>query len=434
MRDTQSHTQLVDRGDHGEPTSDTDAAAGLARRERALAEREATLEAERNELEQAHAALRREAEQLATTSLYRTQFLASISHELRTPLNSMLILSKMLWDNASGNLTSKQVDYAQIIHSSGNDLLTLIDEVLDLCRLEAGTVPLDLGEVQLGTAIETIERAMRPVAERRGLMFSVVVDPGVPEHMHTDQRRLRQMLEYLLSNALKFTERGRVELRVGCAGPVEHIDKPDTVMIAFAVRDTGIGIPRDKHRAIFEAFQQADSRIGRRYGGTGLGLAVAREIARMLGGEIQVESEPGRGSTFTLLLPSRRRRRQPLAGRKVLLVDDDLRNVFALGSVLEDHGLLVLRADSGPDGLAMLDEVPGIHAVLMDVMMPGMDGYEAMRAIRRNPAFAKLPIIAVTANAMPGDREKCIASGATDYLSKPVDVDLLLSRLTSLLA
>jgi signal transduction histidine kinase/CheY-like chemotaxis protein len=421
MRDTPSP--------HTSPSVDEDA---LARREQAVAAAERALEAERIELERARADLRREAEQVATTSLYKSQFLANISHELRTPLNSMLILSKMLWDNASGNLTAKQVDYAQIIHSSGNDLLTLIDEVLDLCKMEAGTVPLDLGEVDVGNAMRAIERAMRPIAEKRGLTFTVVVEPDVPDQIHTDQARLRQMLEYLLANAIKFTERGRVELKVRTGTPAERLPQPGAVTIAFAVRDTGIGIPRDKHRAIFEAFQQADGHIGRRYGGTGLGLAVAREIARMLGGEIRLESEPGRGSTFTLLLPSRRRRRRRLEGHKVLVVDDDARNVFALGSVLEDHGLLVLRADSGPEGIAMLHQVAGIEAVLMDVMMPGMDGYEAMRTIRREPAFADLPIIAITAQAMTGDREKCIASGATDYLSKPVDIELLLARLTTL--
>jgi len=297
---------LTDPREHAEPTSgaDADAQLVLERRERALVEREAAVEAEYAALEQARAALRREAEQLAKTALYRTHFLASMSHELRTPLNSMLLLSKTLWDNGAGNLTSKQVDYAQIIHASGNELLTLIDEVLDLCRMEAGTVPLDLAEVDIGAVIATIEGAMRPVAERRGLAFTVVVDPDVPAHMHTDQRRLRQMLESLLSNAFKFTEHGCVELWVRNTVPGADIDKPRTATIAFSVRDTGIGIPSDKQRAIFEAFQQADSRIGRRYGGTGLGLAVAREIARILGGAIAVESEPGRGSTFTLLLAS----------------------------------------------------------------------------------------------------------------------------------
>jgi signal transduction histidine kinase/CheY-like chemotaxis protein len=398
----------------------------LVRREQAIATAERALETERLALEQARAELRREAEQLATTSLYKSQFLANISHELRTPLNSMLILSKMLWDNAGGNLTTKQVDYAQIIHSSGNDLLTLIDEVLDLCKMEAGTVPLDLGEVDVANTMRAVERAIRPQTERRGLLFSVVIEPDVPLQIHTDPARLRQMLEYLLANACKFTERGRVELKVRTATPEERLPQPGATTIVFAVRDTGIGIPRDKHRAIFEAFQQADSHIGRRYGGTGLGLAVAREIARMLGGEIRLESEPGHGSTFTLLLPSRRRRRRRLEGHKVLLVDDDARNIFALGSVLEDHGLIVLRADSGREGIAMLQEVPGIEAVLMDVMMPGMDGYETARAIRAMPSFGDLPIIQLTAKAMSGDREKSIAAGASDYVTKPVDVDQLL--------
>ncbi|HWB76352.1 MAG TPA: ATP-binding protein [Nannocystaceae bacterium] len=399
-----------------------------------------------------------ELEQRAASSRYQSQFLANMSHELRTPLNSMLILSKMLWDNPDRNLSTKQVEYAHIIHSSGNDLLTLIDDVLDLCKIEAGTVPLDVEDVMMPEIAAHCDRTMRPHAEQRRLRFDVVLDPLAPPTIRTDGRRLRQVLKNLLSNAFKFTDDGGVTLTIGVAqsgwSKDERALAEASKVLRFAVEDTGVGIPKDKHRVIFEAFQQADGTTSRRYGGTGLGLSISREIARMLGGEIGLESEPGRGSTFTLYLPDRsasaglRRRgdtaelgrveslpdphdarRGSVRGRKVLLVDDDVRNLYALGTLLELHGLVVLRADNGRDGISMLLRVPDIEVVLMDVMMPQMDGYETMRQIRRTEGLGQIPIIALTAQAMKGDREKCLAAGASDYVSKPVDTEHLLARL-----
>ncbi len=410
------------------------------------------------ELQRANAEL----EQRAASSRYQSQFLANMSHELRTPLNSMLILSKMLWDNPDDNLSGKQVEYAHIIHSSGNDLLTLIDDVLDLCKIEAGTVPLDVEDVALAEVAAHCDRTMRPVAEQRRLRFDVTLDPTAPTTVRTDGRRLRQLLKNLLSNAFKFTDDGGVSLTIHVANDGWSTDEralvEATQVIAFSVEDTGVGIPKDKHRLIFEAFQQADGTTSRRYGGTGLGLSISREIARMLGGEIGVDSEPGQGSTFTLYLPDRttpalRRRgdtaeigrhdagralgqqldprRGSLRGHKVLLVDDDARNLYALGTLLELHGLVVLRADNGHDGLSTLLRVPDVEVVLMDVMMPQMDGYETMRAIRRTEGLGQVPIIALTAQVMKGDREKCLAAGASDYVSKPVDTEHLLARLRS---
>jgi signal transduction histidine kinase len=398
-----------------------------------------------------------ELEHRAEASLYQSQFLANMSHELRTPLNSMLILSKMLWDNPDGNLNSKQVEYAHIIHSSGNDLLTLVDDVLDLCKIEAGTVPLDVEDTMLAEIAGHCERTMQPAAEQRRLRFDIALDPAAPASIRTDGRRLRQVLKNLLSNAFKFTDEGGVTLRIGVArsgwSKDERTLAEAATVIAFAVEDTGVGIPKDKHRIIFEAFQQADTTTARRYGGTGLGLSISREIVRMLGGEIGLESEPGKGSTFTLYLPDRiarslRRRGDPgetrpppvpladaagasLRGRKVLLVDDDARNLYALGTLLETHGLVALRAESGHDGIAMLQRVPDVEVVLMDVMMPDMDGYETMRQIRRTEGLGQVPIIALTAQAMKGDREKCLAAGASDYLAKPVDTEQLLAKLRS---
>jgi CheY-like chemotaxis protein/nitrogen-specific signal transduction histidine kinase len=706
--------------------------------------------------------LQEKAEQLALTSKYKSEFLANMSHELRTPLNSMLILAKTLWDNIDGNLTNKQSEYARTIHSSGADLLALINDILDLSKIEAGSMDVELADVGFVFLRDFCEHTFRPVAEQRKLEFTLDVSTRLPPALRTDGRRLQQVLKNLLSNAFKFTERGGVQLRVsveteGWGEDKEVLNRAERV-IAFAVKDSGIGIPIDKQQIIFEAFQQADGTTSRKYGGTGLGLSISREIARLLGGEIQVESQPGLGSTFTLYLPIRyvqppkridstltagssksseahrhgshqlpsparsparplsepepridmapadweldlpddresigpndrvllvveddrafaqilldmarargfkavlagrvesalyllgrirvdavtldlhlpdrdgwvvldrlkhdpRTRHVPvhiisvedeekrglkqgamaylhkpvskegveaaltrikafverpvkkllvvedndvqrkttvelignrdvqttavgtggealallgkekfdcmvldlglpdipglqliqqieqdlhvkdlpiivytgkelsmqeetelrmvteaivvkgvksperlidetalflhrveanlpepkrrmieqlrktddtLAGRKVLIIDDDVRNIFALSTVLQIHGMLTIHAENGKDGISTLKEHPEIEAVLTDVMMPEMDGYETMQTIRSIPEFAKLPIIALTAKAMKGDREKCIEAGASDYISKPVDTDQLLSLL-----
>jgi HAMP domain-containing protein/CheY-like chemotaxis protein/signal transduction histidine kinase len=740
----------------------------LAERAQLLTQQKSEVETKNREVERARTLIQEKAEQLTLTSKYKSEFLANMSHELRTPLNSMLILSKMLADNVEANLTAKQVEFAQTVHSSGSDLLALINDILDLSKIEAGSMTLDIGELRFAAVRDFCEQTFRPVAEQKKLSFGIEITGDLPSSMRTDGRRLQQVLKNLLSNAFKFTESGGVHLMIhpateGWSDDQQVLNEAERV-VAISVKDTGIGIAKDKHQIIFEAFQQADGTTSRKYGGTGLGLSISREIAKMLGGELRLESEPGKGSVFTLYtpvtyMPSTKRPKadaadvgdddgpvssgpsgttpsmdsaggtqtkgtgtasasaqvaqalaewedvevsddreviQPgdrvlliieddaafaqilldmarargfkglcagraetvfrlvrrftvdaitldlrlpdqdgwtvldrlkhdaktrhipvhiisadedeqrglkqgaiaylhkpaskeaveealgriksfverpvkkllvveddegqrksiaelignhdvhttsvatgkealaalgqdpfdcmvldlglpdmtgfeliervkndlgnkelpivvytgkelsrteetklrrvaeaivvkgvksperlldetalflhrveanlpepkrrvieqlrkvddtLAGRKVLIVDDDVRNIFALTTALERYGIQSVYAENGKDGIALLKTTPEIDAVLMDVMMPEMDGYETMQAIRKIGKFKKLPIIALTAKAMKGDREKCIEAGASDYVAKPVDTDQLLSLL-----
>jgi HAMP domain-containing protein/CheY-like chemotaxis protein/signal transduction histidine kinase len=712
----------------------------LAQKAQQLAEQNVEVERKNQEIEQARRALEEKAKELALTSKYKSEFLANMSHELRTPLNSILVLGQQLTDNADGNLTPKQVEFARTIHGAGTDLLNLISDILDLSKIESGTVSVEAEEVFFSSLLDAIGRPFRHEAENRRLSFEVHTDPHLTRSLVTDSKRLQQVLKNLLSNAFKFTEQGGVRLSVSEAGSgwsQEHpiLSKAASV-VAFEVADTGIGIASDKQRIIFEAFQQADAGTSRKYGGTGLGLAISRELASLLGGEIQLRSTPGRGSTFTLYLPqtyvvpsatllaardgkssvlapiqlssvkvmelpaehiaddrenlqpedavlliveddphyarvlcdlgrekgfkvllamrgaealalareyhpaavsldvflpdmlgwtvlnhlkqdpatrhipvqmltldedrhhglargafafvrkptspeeleqafsrikeysSARRKRllvvednpaeqlsikellgyhdldvtvagtgtealddireqsfdcvvldlrlpdmsgfevlerlrdtpsvndlpvvvftgkelspeedarlhtlarsvvvkgvesperlldetalflhrvvadlpiekqnmldrlhrsdDALVGRKVLVVDDDVRNIFALSSVLERRGMTVLTAGTGREAIATLEETPDMAIVLMDIMMPEMDGYETMQVIRQNPSFRRLPIVALTAKAMKGDREKCLEAGASEYLAKPVNTEQLLSTL-----
>nr|HEX4314117.1 HAMP domain-containing protein [Kofleriaceae bacterium] len=258
-----------------------------------LTEQKAEVERKNRQVELARQELEEKAEQLALTSKYKSQFLANMSHELRTPLNSLLILSRQLADNNEGNLSEKQIRYADTIRQAGTDLMTLINEILDLAKIESGTMAVEIGQVRFANLRDYVDQTFRQVAEEKGLMFTVELDGEMPQSLETDDMRLRQVLRNLLSNAIKFTERGRVKLRVAKVNEV----------IAFSVSDTGIGIPQDKQRLIFEAFQQADGSTSRKYGGTGLGLAISREIAGLLGGDLRVDSAAGQGSTFTLYLP-----------------------------------------------------------------------------------------------------------------------------------
>jgi len=730
----------------------------LEEKAKQLEEQNQSIEIKNREVEMARASLEEKAEQLQLISKYKSEFLANMSHELRTPLNSLLILAKLLADNKESNLSEKQVEYAKTIYASGGDLLSLINEILDLSKVEAGKMQIEPRDIALVDLKEFVERNFRPVAEQKSLDFSVDLAGPLPGHVRTDPQRLQQVLKNLLANAFKFTDQGSVVLRIHTVQDRRGLDndalhRADQV-IAFSVIDTGIGIPRNKQRLIFEAFQQADGTTSRKYGGTGLGLSISREITRLLGGEIHVESVPGQGSMFTILLPDRylgeepasdeqeaempeqpgprrldqqappaphrptaiealasapapaetiapkpvdddrehlregdrvlliieddvkfarimvgmarekgfkavvatrgdtglalanelqpaaitldiqlpvvdgwsildrlkrnprtrhipvhvisivekskkgaamgafaylekpvskdalegafthiqsfvekkvkrlllveddasqakgirelvgegedvsitsvstgeaalqeleagdfdcvvldlllgdvdgtklleqiktqprfrdlpvivytgkelskkeelrlkkfaesvifksgaaspekllsdtaiflhriddkmpeqsrkileasREREESMAGKKVLVVDDDVRNIFALTSVLESHGLEVLYAENGKDGIAVLERNPDVNVVLMDVMMPEMDGYETMKAIRKDPAYKALPIIAITARALKEDRDKCIVAGASDYLPKPVDTDKLL--------
>ncbi len=413
------------------------------------------LEVKNQEVELASRSVEEKAEQLQLISKYKSEFLANMSHELRTPLNSLLILSKMLSENKEKNLTPDQVKFASTVYSSGNDLLGLINEILDLSKIEAGKMPIDPKQVDLPEVTDYVERTFRHMADQKGLDFQIIMEKGVPRTMFTDVNRLQQILKNLLSNAFKFTERGKVTMNITPVGrnqKVAGIVLPtNQTIVAFAVQDTGIGIPLNKQKMIFEAFQQADGTTSRKYGGTGLGLTISREITRLLGGWLHVESAPDHGSTFTLYLPQNYNGVDfapaalpesntennvdvpPLpadadfTGCKILVVDDDSRNIFAIDSVLEDRRMIVLHAENGKVGITQLNENPDVDLVLMDMMMPEMDGIQATRTIRKDARFTTLPIISLTAKAMKGDREKAILAGASDYVTKPVDPEKLLS-------
>jgi HAMP domain-containing protein/signal transduction histidine kinase/CheY-like chemotaxis protein len=591
--------------------------AELEQQAQLLEERNRDIETKNREIEQARLGLEEKAAQLALSSRYKSEFLANMSHELRTPLNSLLILSKLLSDNEAGNLTFKQLEFARTIRAAGTDLLELINDILDLSKIEAGKMDLLFDAIRLDDVCAYVRRTFEPVAADKGLALEIVLADDVPTAILTDEQRLQQILRNLLSNAFKFTATGGVTLR---------IEREDDDQLAFAVIDSGVGIAEDKLQVIFEAFQQADGTTSRTYGGTGLGLSISRELARALGGEIDVKSTLGRGSVFKLRLaldtdhrvrvsesvvravelpaaPSgpalltagngsraelelpngsgatdpagnghvaarhlttvrklvvldrggqaleavrrvvgrdhgvelvatttpdevlaactqgvpdclvigsrlsksrvfalldeirawprlhglavilhldravtardevRLRRYSPvlearvvaadeeleaetalvlhaaspnetsldaddgtarpdysgLHGRRILIVDDDVRNLFALASLLEDRGLEVVFSETGHEALAILGSNRHIDLVLMDIMMPQMDGYETIGAVRAIPALRDLPIIAVTAKAMQGDREKSLAAGASDYITKPVDPDKLMS-------
>ena len=425
--------------------------AELEAQAKELEEKAKLLEVKNQEVELASLSLEEKAEQLSLISKYKSEFLANMSHELRTPLNSLLILSKMLAENKDKNLSNDQVKFANTVYSAGCDLLALINEILDLSKVEAGKMPIDPKDVPLTEIQDYLEQTFRPVAEHKNLAFSISVSPSVPKRVFTDTNRLQQILKNLLSNAFKFTEEGSVNMSVGLADRDPRAAglaaAANCAVLAFTVRDSGIGIAKDKQKLIFEAFQQADGTTNRRYGGTGLGLTISREIARLLGGQIEVQSAPGEGSTFTLFLPERYSgdvatlesaaeitvtipnlpKNASFDGAKVLIVDDDVRNIFAITSVLEARGMHVTYAENGRVAIKMLDENHDVDIVLMDTMMPEMDGIEATQFIRTRTEFQSLPIISLTAKAMKGDREKCIEAGASDYITKPVDPDKLLS-------
>ncbi|HWA72117.1 MAG TPA: HAMP domain-containing protein [Polyangiaceae bacterium] len=412
-----------------------------------LNEKAKLLEIKNSEVELASRSLEEKAEQLQLISKYKSEFLANMSHELRTPLNSLLILSQVLAENRNQNLTPEQVKFAQTVYTSGHELLSLINEILDLSKVEAGKMPIVPKSFSLSNVKDYLEQTFRHVADQKGLSFEIQMAQDLPEVMFTDVNRLQQILKNLLSNAFKFTANGSVVMRLWA----EAGDRGRT--IAFSVEDTGIGIPAAKQKLIFEAFQQADGTTSRKYGGTGLGLTISREIARLLGGSIEVKSVLGEGSTFTLRVPDAYpgadvslRDEQIYAatnaeedaipdlpddadfrGTRVLLVDDDLRNIFALRTVLEARGIEVLHAANGRIALDMLAAEPDVDLVLMDTMMPELDGLSATRRIRETSRLASLPIISLTAKAMQGDREKALEAGASGYVTKPVDPGKLLS-------
>ncbi len=421
-----------------------------------LNEKAKLLEIKNQEVELASRSAEEKAEQLHLISKYKSEFLANMSHELRTPLNSLLILSKMLSDNKDGNLTPEQIKFAKTVYASGNDLLGLINEILDLSKVEAGKMPIDPRNIRLLEVQDYVESTFRHMAEQKNLHFQVRMEDQLPANMFTDANRLNQILKNLLSNAFKFTESGSVELTIRKVGDPQRSQLPgfaaNTSIIGFSVKDTGIGIPPEKQSLIFEAFQQADGTTSRKYGGTGLGLTISREIARLLGGRIEVKSSAGEGSVFTLYLPqnytgteSHRHKNEPgigtenntaiptlpksvdFSGKKILVMDDDVRNIFAINSVLESRKMQVLHAENGKIGVQLLKKNPDVDLILMDTMMPELDGLSATQMIRKIPKFKSLPIISLTAKAMKGDREKALEAGASDYVTKPVDPEKLLS-------
>ncbi|MFJ8260174.1 ATP-binding protein [Peribacillus asahii] len=405
------------------------------------------LQLHHNELVCMNEKLEEQAKQLELTSNYKSEFLANMSHELRSPLNSLLVLANLLAGNTEGNLTEQQVVFADTIYKSGNDLLQLINEVLDLSKIESGKIDIIPGEVLLKNICLFAERQFLPLAKQKGLHLSIRLDENLPETIRTDQYRLQQIIRNLLSNAIKFTAEGVVTLHVHQV----HVENMNTT-IAFSIKDTGIGIPKEKQKLIFQAFQQGDGTTSRKYGGTGLGLSISQDLASLLGGNIKVESDFGQGSIFTLYLPIYEtsniketafaievidgNERETVAldqedtlfiGKKILVIDDDMRNIFAITSALENKQMEIVFAQNGKDGMSVLKENSDVDVILMDIMMPEMDGYETIYAIREMPEYKKLPIIALTAKAMAHDKEKCIEVGASDYISKPVYIDQLLS-------
>jgi two-component system, chemotaxis family, sensor kinase CheA len=581
----------------------------LKEKAKILEEQNNRFEETNREVERARAELEEKAKQLTLTSTYKSEFLANMSHELRTPLNSLLILSKLLADNKDKNLTKKQVEYSKTIYSSGKDLLSLINDILDLAKIESGKQEIYPSHIQLNELVSVLEDRFRPIATEKNLSFKITIKDGVPLSIYNDEKRILQVLENLLSNAFKFTHQGSVNLEISSVSPYNQ-----TKVIYFSVMDTGIGIPREKQELIFQAFQQADGTTSRKYGGTGLGLSICREISTLLGGEISVQSVDGKGSTFIFhvgdyeiknvvaetILPieevavtkeitnvqseletpglfsmepaitkqndtikrllivdddlkqrnslmelvgemdliikavstgkeavevlkvsqfdimildlglsdtngfdllkkikndssneqitvlvytgrdmtskeelelkkyahtiivknefsierlkdelelclhgnnvkpevipqvcaNQKSSLQGLEGKKVLLVDDDVRNVYALSSFLELYGMNITFAENGLECLNILENNSNFDLILMDIMMPEMDGYETIRRLRVLPEFAKLPIIALTAKAMKEDREKCINAGASDYIVKPFNPDQLLSLIS----
>lgn len=422
------------------------------------------------ELEALKAALEEKARELEESSNYKTEFLSNMSHELRTPLNSLLILSQMLTENKEGNLTPDQIEYVKTIFSSGNELLTLINDILDLSKIEAGKVTIHPEVLRLADMMDYLKEFFAPVARQKELDFIIEIDEDLPDTAHVDEYRLLQILKNLLSNAFKFTERGSISLKVRRAEDqvIENNDvfKESEWVLAFSVTDTGIGIPKFKQSMVFEAFQQANGTTSRKYGGTGLGLTISQKLANLLGGFIDIDSVEGKGSTFTLYLPGKEvsdssceeiaasaesfsaqdvdsitsvsdekweadnlqileNGNGRLEGKKILVVDDDMRNVFALTTALENRNIQTVFAENGREGIEVLQKNSDIDLVLMDIMMPEMDGYEALQCIRQMPEYVNLPIIALTAKAMKQDREKCIEAGASDYISKPVNLEQL---------
>lgn len=440
-----------------------------------LEERSRDAELKSEELQAAKEDLEQKARELEQSSTYKSEFLANMSHELRTPLNSILLLSEMMLDDQEHGLSEEQKEFSKVIHSSGQDLLNLINDILDLSKVEAGKLEVSFEEVFLDEFAGRLERQFAQVAKNKNIDFTVSVSDDITPIIYTDEQRLQQVLKNLLSNAFKFTENGSVSIKIERAVERETVGCPlaghSDTWVKFSVTDSGIGIPKNKQHMIFEAFQQVDGAIMRKYGGTGLGLSISREFSHLLGGLCKVRSQEGKGSTFTVIIPNLPNgypsmndleshdqvaastelgvttevvpesheaddlqethvgKTTVLTGKTVVITDDDHRNIFTLKNLLQKEGMKVITAENGVDCLEKMKELAQVDIVLMDIMMPIMDGYETIRQIRSNKENKDLPIIALTAKAMKGDREKCLEAGANDYISKPMKLDQLLSAM-----
>jgi CheY-like chemotaxis protein/signal transduction histidine kinase/HAMP domain-containing protein len=431
----------------------------LEQKAQQLAERNVEVERKNQEIEQARRALEEKATELSLTSKYKSEFLANMSHELRTPLNSILILGQQLGENPDGNLSPKQVEFARTIHGAGTDLLNLISDILDLSKIESGTVTVDAEEILTSNLLETVGRPFRHEAENRQLSFNIEVDPNLPRSIVTDSKRLQQVLKNLLSNAFKFTAEGGVRLGVAAASGGWSAEHPvlnhAPAVIAFEVSDTGIGIPSEKQKLIFEAFQQADAGTSRKYGGTGLGLAISRELASLLGGEIHLQSAPGKGSTFVLYLPLKysgptvaprvsaspqyspppvpsaatqervieqlpddRLNLEP--GDSILLVvEDDPHYARVLVDLARDKGFKVLVAARGAEALDLAKQFQPT-AVSLDVFLPDMLGWTVLSQLKHNPLTRHIPVQIIT---LDEDRQHALARGAFSFVNKPTTTE-----------
>ena len=436
--------------------------AELEEKAKLLASQNEEVERKNREVEQARQALEEKATQLALTSKYKSEFLANMSHELRTPLNSLLLLARQLADNPEGNLNPKQVEFARIIYGSGNDLLSLINDILDLSKIESGTVSVEVTDVRFWDLKDFVERTFRHVAESKTLEFSVNLQHDLPKAMQTDVKRLQQVIKNLLSNAFKFTEKGRVALDVqlvngGWNSENKMLNSAHRV-VAFSVSDTGIGIPGEKQQIIFEAFQQADGSTSRKYGGTGLGLAISREIARLLGGEIQLRSEAGRGSVFTFYVPishvpTRTIRKEeakllaateiPAANEKavvddrgdlqpgdrtILIVEDDLDFASYMLDLVRVHHLKGVICSKGASALEFVREFKP-DAITLDVSLPDMNGWKILERLKDDPSTRHIPVHIVSVD---DDRDRGMRLGAMSFLTKPAPkekIDEMLEKL-----
>jgi HAMP domain-containing protein/signal transduction histidine kinase/DNA-binding response OmpR family regulator len=422
----------------------------LEQKAQQLAERNVEVERKNQEIEHARRAVEEKATELALTSKYKSEFLANMSHELRTPLNSILILGQQLSENPDGNLLPKQVEFARTIHGAGTDLLNLISDILDLSKIESGTVTVDAQELLFADVLEMVARPFRHEAETRQLSFQVQVEANIGRSITTDAKRLQQVLKNLLSNAFKFTEHGGVQLTVSRAyggwSPDHPVLSEAPMVVALQVEDTGIGIPLEKQKIIFEAFQQADASTSRKYGGTGLGLAISRELSSLLGGEIQLRSTPGKGSTFTLYLPAiymgpstAVRAQQYIAdppaaaGKEVvaaiaddrldikpgdmilLIVEDDPHYARAMVDLARAEGFKVLVASQGASALELAGQFQPT-AISLDIFLPDMLGWTVLSQLKQNPLTRHIPVQIVT---LDEDRQHGLARGAFSFITKP---------------